>query len=139
MPLTYAIAETQIIFAGHLLEGMAADWYYSLVDLATFRVPPTYTLLSFLHELEDFFGGGVTLQNLERSLITVRQTGTVSELAIQFQSITDAFRPRWPDHPLIFEFAQKLKEVIRFELTSRGTPPPTFQAYIAAAISMEQN
>ena len=32
-----------------------------------------------------------------------------------------------------------LKEVIRFELTARGTPPSTFQAYIAAAISVELN
>ena len=79
------------------------------------------------------------MQRLERSLITLRQTGTVSELAIQFQSITNAFSPRWPDHPLIFQFAQKLKEVVRFELTGRGTPPSTFQAYIAAAISVEQN
>ena len=102
MPQIYATAESQILFAGHLLEGLAADWYYSLVDPATFRVPPTYTLLSFLQELEDFFGGRVTLQHLERSLITLRQTGTVSELAIQFQSITNAFRPRWPDYPLIF-------------------------------------
>ena len=57
--------------------------FYGLTPV-TFRVPPTYTLLSFLQELEDFFGGRVTLQHLERSLINLRQTGTVSELAIQF-------------------------------------------------------
>ena len=34
---------------------------------------------------------------------------------------------------------QKLKEVIRYELTSRGTLPSTFQAYVAAAMAVELN
>ena len=60
-----------------------------------------------MQELEDFFGGGVTLQSRERSRIILRQTRPVSELAIAFQNITDSFRPRWTDHPLIFVFSQK--------------------------------
>ena len=67
-----------------------------------------------------------------------RQTGTVSELAIAFQNITNTISPRWPDHPLIYLFPRKLKEHIRFELTDRGSLPPTFHAYLAAAISVEQ-
>ena len=66
-------------------------------------------------------------------------TGTVSELAIAFQTITNAFRPRWSDHPLIYVFSQKIKEVVRFELTARGALPLTFQAFISAAISVELN
>ena len=65
-------------------------------------VPPSYTFDIVLQELEDFFGGAITLQSRERSLTVLRQTGTVSELAIAFQTITNAFRPRWSDHPLIY-------------------------------------
>ena len=89
-------------------------------------VPASYTFDIFLQQLEDFFGGAITLQSRERSLILLRQTGTVSELAIAFQTITNAFRPRWSDHPLIYVFSQKLKEVVRFELTARGALPLTF-------------
>ena len=79
------------------------------------------------------------MHSRERSLMALRQTGTVSELAITFQNITNAFRPRWSDHPLIYVFSQKLKEAVRFELTARGSLPSTFQAYISAAISVELN
>ena len=54
------------------------------MDPATRLLPPTYTLLSFLQELDDFFGVGVKLQSLERSLLILRQTGIVLELAIAF-------------------------------------------------------
>ena len=135
----YTNSRDQILYAGSLLDGQAGEWYLSLVDPHTFHVPSFYTLDSFLQELEDFFGGAITLQSRERSLIILRQTGSVSELAIAFQTITNNFNPRWSDHPLIFVFSQKLKEVVRFELTSRGSVPDTFQAYLAAAISVEHN
>ena len=135
----YIDSHNQILFAGSLMDGPASQWYESLIDQSTYHVPSTYTFDSFIQELDDFFGGGVTLHSRERSLIGLRQTGSVSELAIAFQNITNHFRPRWPDHPLIFVFSQKLKEVIRFELTARGALPSSFQAYIAAAISIEQN
>ena len=66
-------------------------------------------------------------------------TSSVSEFAVAFQNITNAFNPRWPDAPLIFEFMQKSEEVVRYELTSRGALPITFQAYVAAAIAVESN
>ena len=135
----YIDSHHQILFAGSLMDGPASQWYESLIDQSTYHVPTTYTFDSFIQELDDFFGGGVTLHSRERSLIGLRQTGSVSELAIAFQNITNHFRPRWPDHPLIFVFSQKLKEVVRFELTARGDLPSKFQAYIAAAISIEQN
>ena len=135
----YIDSRTQILFAGSLMDGQAGQWYESLVDQTSHHVPSTYTFDSFMQELEDFFGGGVTLQSRERSRIILRQTRPVSELAIAFQNITDSFRPRWTDHPLIFVFSRKLKEVIWFELTARGALPFTFQAYLAAAISIEQN
>ena len=71
--------------------------------------------------------------------MVLRQTGSVSELAIAFQNITNTFIPRWGDHPLIFVFSQKLRETVRFEMTAWGAIPLTFQTYIAAAISVEHN
>ena len=136
---TYTEPESQLLFAGSLLSGSAGQWYHSLVDPNTLKLPPHYTLDIFFQELEDFFGGGITLQSRERSLDILRQTGTVSELAIAFQNITSTFSPRWADHPLIYTFSKKLRESIRFELTARGSIPDIFHAYLAAAISVEQN
>ena len=136
---TYSDSESQLLLTGSLLLGPAGQWYSSLVDFHTLKLPPHYTLDSFFAELEDFFGGAVTLQSRERSLEILRQTGTVSELAIAFQNITSTFIPRWSDHPLIFLFSRKLKEPIRFELTARGSLPTLFSTYLAAAISVEQN
>ena len=109
------------------------------MDPTTNRIPPSYTFDSFLLEMINFFGGGVNILILERDLRNLRQTGSVSEFAINFQNITNCFYPRWPDHPLIFEFSGKLKEVVRYELMGRGSPPLTFQAYVAAAILVETN
>lgn len=138
-PDTYHDDYTKIIYTGSLLQGTAGTWYASLVDPATSFVPPSVTFDAFIAQLSDYFGGGVTAQTLERSLITLRQTGSVSEFAVAFQNITNAFNPRWPDAPLIFEFMQKLKEAIRYELTGRGTLPSTFQAFVTAAITVELN
>ena len=104
---TFGDNATQILYAGSLLEGSAAQWYSTLVDPITLLLPPSYTLDSFWQELEDFFGGGVTLQSRERSLDVLRQMGSVSDLAISFQNITSTFTPRWSDHPLIYVFAKK--------------------------------
>ena len=50
------------MLAGSLLVGSAGQWYLSLVDPTTIRLPLSYTIDSFIQELEDFFGGGNTLQ-----------------------------------------------------------------------------
>ena len=134
---TYTESESQLLLAGSLLIGSAGQWYSSLVYPHTLKLPPHYTLDCFSAELEDFFGGEVTLQSRERSLEILRQTGTVSELAIAFQNITSTFIPKWSDHPLIFIFSRKLKEAIRFELTARGSIPTLFSAYMATTISVE--
>ena len=73
--------------------GSTGQWYHSLIDPLTIKIPSSYTLDSFMQELEDFFGGGVTLQSRERSLDILRQTGSVSELDIAFQNITYTFSP----------------------------------------------
>ena len=134
---TYHNPETQLLYAGSLLIGSAGQWYRGLVDPVTLLLPPTYDLPRFFHELEDFWGGGIALQSRERSLDILRQTGNVSDLAVSFQTITHTFSPRWPDHPLIYVFSKKLRENICFELTTRKSIPTTFQAYLAAAISVE--
>ena len=136
---TYPDSESQLLYAGQLLEGPAYHWYQAIVDPITTLLPPTYDLNRFFQELEDFFGGAVTLHSRERNLDMLRQTGSVSDLAVAFQTITHSFSPRWPDHPLIYLFSRKLKESVRFELTARGSLPLTFHAYVAAAISVEQN
>ena len=136
---TYPDSESQLLYAIQLLEGPAYQWYQSIVDPNSFQLPPSYDLHRFFQELEDFFGGAVTLHSRKRSLDLLRQTGSVSDLAIAFQNITHTFSPQWPDHPLIYLFSRKLKENIRFELTARGSLPSTFHAYLAAAISVEQN
>ena len=60
---TYTEPESQLLFAGSLLSGSAGQWYHSLVDPNTLKLPPHYTLDIFFQELEDFFGGGITLQS----------------------------------------------------------------------------
>ena len=49
------------MYAGSLLSGSANQWYESLIYPTTLELPSTYTLDTFLQELEDFSGGGVTL------------------------------------------------------------------------------
>ena len=135
---TYPDPESQLLYAGQLLAGPAYQWYHAIVDPHTTQLPPSYDLARFFQELEDFFGGVVRLQSRERSLDMLRQTSTVSELAIAFQNIIYTFSPWWPDHPLTLFFSRKPKENIRFELTARGSLPTTFHAYLAASISVEQ-
>ena len=122
---TYNDNESQLMLACSLLIGYTGQWYLSLIDSNTIHLPPSYTLDSFIQELEDFFGGANTLQSWERSLDVLRQTGLVSELAIAFQNITSTFIPCWSDHPLIYMFSKKLREVIMFELTARVFYPPS--------------
>ena len=86
----YIDSHHQILFASSLMDGPASQWYESLIDQSTYHVPTQFD--SFIQELDDFFGGGVTLHSRERSPIGLRQTGSVSELAIAFQNITNHFR-----------------------------------------------
>ena len=65
---TYIDSQTQILFSGSHLLGPARDWYESLIDPVTLMVPPSYTFDIFLQELEESFGGAITLQSRERSL-----------------------------------------------------------------------
>ena len=57
---TYNDNESQLMLAGSLPVGSAGQWYLSLIDPGTIRLPPSYTLDSFIQELDDFFGGGNT-------------------------------------------------------------------------------
>ena len=138
-PARYHDDYSRILYSGSSLKGAARKWYEGLMDPSTNRLPPAYTFDFFLSEMISFFGGGVNILTLERDLANLRQTGSVSDYAISFQTITNCFHPRWPDHPLIFTFALRLKESVRYELMARGSPPLTFQAYIAAAVKVEMN
>ena len=89
--------------------------------------------------MENFSEGAATVESRERDLRALKQTESVSNLAIQFQTITHTFHSPWSDHPLIFSFFDKLRESIRFELTACGDVPTTFSTYVAAAIAVEQN
>ena len=81
------------MYAGGLLTGPAHQWYMTLVDDYTYNLPPHYDLDYFLQALTNFFGGGITLASRERALDTLRQTGTVQQLAIAYQNITNTFSP----------------------------------------------
>ena len=66
------------------MEGPAQQWLETLIDPLSLNLPIHYTLDLFLGELTAFFGGGVTLASREHSLDDLRQTGSVSDLAIAF-------------------------------------------------------
>ena len=123
-PARYHDDHSRILYSGSTLKGAARKWYEGLMDPSTNRLPPSYTFNFFLDEMVSFFGGGVNILTLERDLANLRQTGSVTDYAISFQTITNCFHPRWADHPLIFTFALKLKEGVRYELMARGSPPP---------------
>ena len=59
---TYPDSESQLLYAGQLLEGPAYQWYQSIVDPNTFQLHPSYDLHRFFLELRTFLG--------ERSLST---------------------------------------------------------------------
>ena len=136
---TYFDNRSQVMCAGALLSGPAAQWYETLLDPQTTELPHHYNLDNFLAELTDFFGGRLTKDSREHSLDDLRQTGSVSALAIAFQNIINTYVPQWNDSASIYFFSRKLKESIRFEITARGNVPVLHQAYIAAAISVEHN
>lgn len=103
-----------------------------MVDYKTMILPPHFTL-------DIFFGGGMTLDARERPMANLRHVGSVSDLAIAFQNITNTFSPRWPNHPLIYKFSRKLKVAVRFQLTTQGTVVVLFRDYVKAAIMVENN
>ena len=86
------------------MAGPAAVWYNSQVDPSTLHLPPSWDLSTFLAALEAFFRGGVTTHSRERDFRNLRQTSSVSDLAIAFQNITNMFPEVWPNHALIFFF-----------------------------------
>ena len=130
---------SKLLYAGGLLSGPAHQWYETILDPLTLALPNRYTLEIFLAELTAFFGGGVTMASREHSLDNLRQTGSVSDLAIAFQNIVNTYNPRWTDSACIYIFSRKLKEAVRFELAARGNVPHLFQDYIADAIAVEHN
>ena len=60
-PNTYTTSQTQLLYAGSLLTKYDGEWYRAHVDPSTLQLPPSYDLGLFFQELEDFFGGVVTL------------------------------------------------------------------------------
>lgn len=81
---TYFDDQSQVMCVGALLSGPAQQWYETLIDPHTTQLPHHYTLDQFLAELTAFFGGGLTMASREHSLDDLRQTGSVSVLAIAF-------------------------------------------------------
>ena len=87
------------------LEGAADKWLLNHVHPDTNLLPAKWDFMEVLAELQFFFGGAATLQSRERDLRTLRQIGSVSDLAIAFQTITQSFNPHWGYLPLIFIFS----------------------------------
>ena len=136
---SYPTPQRRLLYSASLLSGAAEQWLITHVDPTTNLLPSTWDVDTLFHEVENFFGGAATLQSRERDLCALKQTGSVSDLAIRFETITHTFNPSRPDHPLIFVFFEKLREGIRFELTAHGDIPTNFSKYVAAAIAIEQN
>ena len=113
------------MYAGGLLQGPAHQWYETLIDPTNMELPPHYTLDLFLAEMIAFFGGGLTMASREHALDDLRQTISVSVLAIAFQNIINTYVPRWNDSASIYIFSRKLKDAVRFEVTARGNVPIT--------------
>ena len=135
---TYFDDQSQVMYAGSLLQGAAQQWLETLIDPHTANLPPHYTLDLFLAELSAFFGGGVTLAAKEHLLDDLRQTGSVSDFAIAFRNIINSYPDGWNDSAAIFVFSRKLKGDVRGEMGRRGAAPTNLQAYIVAAIGAEQ-
>ena len=84
---TYHNDYSKIVYSGSLLKAIVGICFESLVDPDTNLVPPHIIFEIFVAQLSEYFGGGVNAQTLERSLINLRQTGTVSDFAVAFQNI----------------------------------------------------
>ena len=136
---TFFDDQSQVMYAGSLLQGPAQQWLETLIDPVTVNLPDHYTLDLFLDELTSFFGGAATIASRENDLDDLRQTGTVVQFAVAFQTIINTFNPRWTDSAAIYVFSRKIKEQIRYLVAGKGNVPTTFQAYIAAAVAMEAN
>ena len=80
--------------AGAFLSSPVAQRYETLLDPHTLGLPRHYILDNFLAELTDFFGGGLTMASRKHSLDDMRQTRSVSALAIAFQNIINTYVPR---------------------------------------------
>ena len=53
-PHTYTTSQTQLLYAGSLLNGVAGQWYRAHVDPTTLQLPPSYDLGLFFKELEEY-------------------------------------------------------------------------------------
>ena len=85
---------TRVMFTLTKLKRAADKWLLNHVHPDTNLLPANWDFMEVLSELQLFFGGAATLQSRERDLRTLRQTGSVSNLAIDFQTITQSFNPR---------------------------------------------
>ena len=119
----YSDHQSQVMYAAGLMDGPAQEWLNTIIIPNLNCLPEHYTLELFLDELTAFFGGGITMASREHSLDDLRQTGSVSELAIAFQNIINTYVPRWTDSASIYVLSRKLKDAIRFELGKRGDMP----------------
>ena len=84
---TYYDHATQLLYAGSLLEGPAAQWYSTIRDPTTLLLPPSYTLDSFWEELEAFFGGGSPSRPGSAPLITCVTPGVCQTWPFHFKTL----------------------------------------------------
>ena len=136
---TYFDDQSQVMYASSLFQGPAQQWLETLIDPVSVNLPDHYTLDLFLDELASFFGGAASIASRENDLDDLRQTGTVVQFAVAFQTIINTFNPRWTDSAAIYVFSKKIKEQIRYLVAGKGNVPTNFQAYIAEAVDMEAN
>ena len=81
---SYPTPQRRLLYSASLLLGAAEQWLITHVDPTTTLLPSSWDVDMLFSELENFFGGATTLQSRERDLRALKQTGLVSDLAIQF-------------------------------------------------------
>ena len=81
---SYPTPQRHLLYCASLLLGAAEHWLITHVDPITTLLPSSWNIDTMFSESENLFGGAATLQSRERDLRALKQTKSVSNLAIQF-------------------------------------------------------
>ena len=90
----------------------------------------------FSEELTNRFKGPQRLYNVSAPLRSLKQTGSVTDYASEFQNLAAGLG--WPDEPLMDFFYCGLKHAVRDGFIGR-TPPTNLESFIQMAIHIENH
>jgi hypothetical protein len=135
----------KIGYAGSFLGGPPSDWWHTLFqryeESQKNGTSPPAELTSFsefANALTNSYGDPDLTGTMERELRTLRQTGSVSAYAAEFQRIAGfLIAAGWNDRPLLSNFRANLKDNIKNVLVHEKPFPTTLQEMIAASIRID--